>query len=308
MKKRKGIILAGGYGTRLRPSTFATSKHLMHVYDKPMIYYPLSILMLAGIRELLIISTPQDIESYQRLLGDGEAWGLDISYLIQNEPAGIAEVFILAKNFIGQNIVSLILGDNILYGDGLPAILHSVSAQVEGATLFGYKVKDPSRYGIINFNAEGKALEIEEKPKNPRSNYAVIGLYFYDNDVIEFAKDLKPSARGELEITDINIKYLQANRLHVHILGRGMAWLDAGTPKSLLDAANFFHSLEDRQGLKVCCPEEIAWRQQYIDNHQLEKLAAKMGENDYGHYLSSLLKNPDFTSPAFHHLSKAEII
>lgn len=275
MTSRKGIILAGGHGTRLYPATLPVSKHLLHVYDKPMIYYSLSLLMLAGIREILLISTQTDISGYQRLLGDGNKWGLSINYAVQMKPAGIAEAFILAESFIGSDSVSLVLGDNILYGDGLVSLLRSAMSNMDGATIFGYMVNDPSRYGILNFTDEGQLLSIEEKPAHPKSNYAVIGLYFYDNQVINFAKSLQPSKRGELEITDINQQYLLNNQMKVQLLGRGMAWLDAGTPKSLLDAANFFSSLEERQGLKVCCPEEIAWRFQYINDDQLAMLAEK---------------------------------
>ena len=291
MNRRKGIILAGGAGTRLHPSTISASKHLLHVYDKPMIYYSLSLLMLAGVREILVVSTPQDVSNYQRLLADGSQWGLSISYVIQEKPEGIAHAFILAEQFIGNDPVSLVLGDNLLYGDGLQHILTSAAAQDEGAVIFGYLVKDPRSYGILHFDTNGQVIDIEEKPEFPKSHYAVIGLYFYDNQVIDYAKSLKPSKRGELEITDINVQYLKNKNLTARLLGRGMAWLDAGTPASLLDAANFFHSLEARQGLKVYCPEEIAWRLHYINDEQLENLAHKLGRCDYGVYLSSLLKH-----------------
>ncbi|MBP6917426.1 MAG: glucose-1-phosphate thymidylyltransferase RfbA [Legionellaceae bacterium] len=290
MTKRKGIILAGGLGTRLRPMTLPISKHLLHVYDKPMIYYSLSLLMFAGIREILLISTKHDLNTYRRLLGDGQDWGLTIDYQIQEEPAGIAQAFILGEQFIGDAAVSLVLGDNILYGDGLPTLLGSAAMQTEGATIFGSIVRDPQRYGIISFSEDGKVLDIEEKPQNPQSNYAAIGLYFYDNKVVEYAKSLRPSKRGELEITDINRMYLQTDQLNVRVLGRGMAWFDAGTAKSLLDASNYFYSLEDRQGLKACCPEEIAWRANYIDEVTLNKLAKKIGSNEYGSYLMSLIE------------------
>ncbi len=289
MSKRKGIVLAGGSGTRLYPSTYSTSKHLLHVYDKPMIYYSLSLLMLAGIREILVISSRLDIVNYRRLLHDGSQWGLSIDYAIQEQPEGIAQAFILAEKFIGNDTVSLVLGDNILYGDGLQNILVSATSQKEGATIFGYMVKDPTRYGILDFDHKGQVINIEEKPEHPKSNYAVIGLYFYDNHVIDYAKSITRSKRNELEITDINALYLKNNSLKARLLGRGMAWLDAGTPTSLLDAANFFHSLEERQGLKVYCPEEIAWRHHYINDEQLEHLTQKMGRCDYAAYLSSLL-------------------
>ena len=300
MTKRKGIILAGGLGSRLRPMTLPISKHLLHVYDKPMIYYSLSLLMLAGIRDILLISTEQDLNTYRRLLGNGEDWGLNITYQLQKEPAGIAQAFLLGEAFIGNDAVSLVLGDNILYGDGLPTLLENAAMQTEGATIFGSVVRDPQRYGIINFSEEGKVLDIEEKPQNPQSNYAAIGLYFYDNHVVDYAKALRPSKRGELEITDINRMYLEDNKMHVRILGRGMAWFDAGTAKSLLDASNYFYSLEDRQGLKACCPEEIAWRSHYIDDAALLRLVEKIGLNEYGLYLSSLLKQKSPYSPQPH--------
>lgn len=300
MKKRKGIVLAGGLGSRLRPMTLPISKHLLHVYDKPMIYYSLSLLMLAGIREILLISTEHDLDSYRRLLGNGHDWGLTIEYQIQKEPAGIAQAFILGENFIGDDLVSLVLGDNILYGDGLSPLLGHAATQTEGATIFGYVVREPNRYGIINFSEDGKVLDIEEKPHNPQSNCAAIGLYFYDNKVVEYAKALHPSKRGELEITDINRIYLQNDQLQVRVLGRGMAWFDAGTSKSLLDASNFFYSLENRQGLKVCCPEEIAWRSHFIDEATLHRLAEKIGSNEYGMYLASLLHKKSISSTDFH--------
>jgi len=300
MYGRKGIVLAGGLGTRLRPATLAISKHLLHVYDKPMIYYSLSLLMLAGIKDILIISTPYDIGMYEGILGDGSDWGISLSYQIQNEPKGIAQVFILAETFIGDSPCSLVLGDNILYGYGLPIILHEAASYNEGATVFGYTVREPHRYGLIDFTSDGKVQNIEEKPLHPKSNCAVIGLYFYDNKVVEYAKSLRPSQRDELEITDINLCYLRNNALNAHVLGRGMAWFDAGTAKSLLDAANFFYSLEDRQGLKACCPEEIAWRYGYINDTDLLRLAEKMGPNDYGTYLALLAQSPSMRNPAFY--------
>ena len=286
----KGIILAGGSGTRLYPLTQAISKQLLPVYDKPMIYYPLATLMLAGIQDILVISTPEDIEQYKRLLGDGSQWGLTLDYIIQPEPAGLAQAFILGKNFIGSDNCCLILGDNIFYGHGLERVLQNAKQRQQGATVFGYYVKDPQRYGVVEFDNNGVAKSIVEKPEQPRSNYAVTGLYFYDNNVIGYAENLKPSARGELEITDINNLYLQAGCLNVEKLGRGTAWLDTGTHESLMQAANFIETIESRQGLKICCPEEIAYRNKWINSEQLLSLAEPLTKNNYGQYLINLIK------------------
>lgn len=284
----KGIILAGGRGTRLYPLTLATSKQMLPVYDKPMIYYPLSMLMLAGIREILIISTPEDLPVIRRLLGDGNSWGLQLSYAEQAEPRGLADAFLVGKEFINGERVCLILGDNIFFGQGLPAQLTSAAKLESGALIFAYPVQDPERYGVVEFDAQGIAISLEEKPKKPRSHYAVPGLYFYDEHVVKFAESLKPSARGEIEITDLNRIYLEAGELQVTPFGRGVAWLDAGTHESLLQAANFVQAVEDRQGLMISSPEEIAYRRGFITREQLKVLAQQMGNNGYGGYLMRL--------------------
>lgn len=286
---RKGIILAGGTGSRLHPLTHVVSKQLMPVYDKPMIYYPLTVLMLSNIKDILIITTPQDQAAFQALLKDGAQWGLNIQYTVQPKPEGLAQAFLIGESFIGHDDVTLILGDNIYYGEGLSKRLQSTSTQTDGATVFGYYVNDPERYGVVDFDQNGKALSIEEKPTKPKSNYAVTGLYFYDNDVIEIAKHVQPSARGELEITDINLHYLHADKLHVAMLKRGTAWLDTGTHASLLDAANYIRIIEARQGLKIACPEEVAWRMGYINNEQLQTLAEPLKKSGYGKYLINLI-------------------
>ena len=288
---RKGIILAGGSGTRLHPATLAISKQLLPVYDKPMVYYPLTTLMLAGIRDILLISTPQDTPRFEALLGDGSQWGLNISYCVQPSPDGLAQAFILGRDFVGNNPSALVLGDNIYYGHDLQRLLNSAAGRDEGASVFAYHVNDPERYGVVDFNDKYQALSIEEKPKAPKSNYAVTGLYFYDKQVCDIAADIKPSPRGELEITDVNARYLAQGQLNVEIMGRGFAWLDTGTHDSLLDAGQFIATLEKRQGLKVACPEEIAFRSGWISAEQVQKLAQPMHKNGYGQYLLKVIND-----------------
>ena len=289
----KGIVLAGGAGSRLHPLTHVVSKQLLPVYDKPLVYYPLSTLMLAGIQEILVISTLADLPRFEQLLGDGSQWGISLNYAVQPSPDGLAQAFIIGRGFIGSNPVALILGDNIFYGQGFSELLQRAVKRESGATVFSYYVRDPERYGVVEFDREGRVISIEEKPERPRSHYAVTGLYFYDNQVLDIAAGLRPSARGELEITDVNLEYLERDHLRAEVMGRGMAWLDAGTHESLLQSSNFIETIEQRQGLKIACPEEIAYRMGYIDLKQLERLAVSMEKSDYGQYLLELVRSEE---------------